>query len=215
MAAADATDYRYTPPADGSYSYRIASVRTANGQNAVSGWSPVVTTVSDRVPPDAPANLLLEVVPQGLEATWNPPALHASEIAGYALYRSDAAITSVAGLTPVFAQIPAASTAAVDPRPEGTLPFYALVAFDPAGNRSPPAAAFANVSLLPVRSLAVAQLESGAPVLTWERAPGSVIDGYNLFVGDVPISLGGSTLIPVARSPTPTQLMPAETAATR
>ncbi|MDD2763158.1 MAG: chitobiase/beta-hexosaminidase C-terminal domain-containing protein [Opitutaceae bacterium] len=191
-----ATEHQYTPAEDGAYSYRIASVRTLNGQTTLSGWSPVATARSDRVPPDAPTNLVLQVVAQGLQASWAPPAARPEDVAGFALYRSASPIADVAGLTPAVAQIPSAATEAVDPRPEGGQPYYALVASDPAGNQSPPVAAFANVSLLPVRSLAVSRVDSEAPVLTWEPAPGSAIDGYNLLIEGVPVPVNGSLLIP-------------------
>ena len=191
------TDYLYTPAADGVYSYHLASVRAENGATAISGWSDTVTAGSDRVPPDAPGIFSLLVVPQGVKASWTPPVNHPGDVAGYALYRSAGAITSVDALTPILAHIPAAAVSAVDPGPDGRQPYYALVAMDAAGNHSAPVAGFANVALLPVRTLAVAQTDQAAPVLTWQPAPGSLIDGYNLLVDNSPVTVNGSTLLPV------------------
>lgn len=192
------TDYLYTPSADGTYSYQIASVRSENGQDSNSGWSDPVSARSDRVPPDAPTAFSLQVISQGVKASWTTPVNHPEDVAGYALYRSATAITSIDSLTPILANIPPAAAFAVDSSPNGGMPYYALVAFDAAGNRSVLVTGFANVGLLPVRTLHVAQTDQAAPVLSWQQASGSVIDGYNLLVNNVLVSVSGSTLLPAS-----------------
>jgi RHS repeat-associated protein len=192
------TSYVYTTTGDGLYSYEIASVRSDNGQQSISSWStPPASALAESVPPNAPTNLSLQVIPQGVEATWAAPANN-SDVTGYALYRSGSAITSVASMTPIIADIPAGATFTVDSAPNGSMPNYALVAFDAAGNQSAIVTGFADVGLLPVGTLQVAQADQTPPVLTWAPAPGSVIDGYNLLVDNAPISLNGATLIPLA-----------------
>src|SRR5690606_11049025 len=76
----------YVPTQDGAYSYRVASVRMANGAEATSAWSMVVTVNSDRVAPPPPTSLTVQVVREGVRADWVTPAPSA-EVAGYQLYR--------------------------------------------------------------------------------------------------------------------------------
>jgi large repetitive protein len=199
VLVSSATAHTYTPATDGLHSYRLASVRSENGQDSNSGWSNIATARADRVPPPAPANLVLTVVPQGVKAVWSAPAAGLSDVAGYALYRDDAVITSIEGLTPAVASIPSSALIAVDASPAGTTPYYGLVSYDAAGNRSEPATAFANVSLLPVRTLSVVQSAAGAaPIVSWTPAPGSVIDGFRLAIDGSLIAVAGNESIPAA-----------------
>jgi hypothetical protein len=55
------TQYAYVTPADGLYSFEIASVRSENGQNVPSGFSAPVSATSDRVPPNSPTAFSLQV----------------------------------------------------------------------------------------------------------------------------------------------------------
>jgi YD repeat-containing protein len=188
--------YAYTPAADGIYAYHVASVRSENGQDATSAFSGAVSVRSDSLAPPAPTDLALEVIAQGVKVTWVAPTTNAADVAGYDLYRSSAAITDVSGLTPAVGHIPADALIALDSQPSPTAPYYALVACDLAGNRSTILSGFANVSLLPVRTLNVTQTDTNAPVLSWDTAPGSVIDGYNVLVDGTPVAVNGVTLLP-------------------
>ena len=192
------TQYAYIPASDGIYSYEIASVRSENGQNVPSGFSTPVSATSDRVPPQAPTAFSLQVIPQGVGATWTAPVGNPGDIAGYALYRSSSSIASVSSLTPILPNIPGSYTSVVDPSPDATAPYYALVAFDAAGNFSVPVTGFADVGLLPVGVLQVTQADQSNPVLTWQKAPGSLIDNYSVLVNNNLVSVDGSTLLSVS-----------------
>lgn len=196
LPAGPQVSYTYTPTTDGVYAYRIASMRYENGADATSGWSTPVPARSDRVAPPAPTALTFAVMAEGLAASWISPAAGLGDVEGYALYRNGSAITADAidGLDPVVVSIPKASVLALDPRPAPTLPYYALVAFDDAGNRSAPALGFANVSLLPVRTIAVSVRDSQAPVLEWQPAPGSEIDGFRLSIDGAPGEIEGAMI---------------------
>jgi RHS repeat-associated protein len=196
-----ATNYVYTTATDGFYSYRIASVRSDNGQNSTGGWSNVATATSARIPPNAPTNLSLQVIGQGVQASWAPPVNNFSDVAGYALYRSANPISSIASLTPVVANIPASATSAIDPNPDGSIPNYALVSFDAAGNASAIVAGNIDVSLLPPGTIKIAETDQQAPVLTWQAAPNSTLSGYNLLIDNTLVPVNGATLIPFSPSP--------------
>jgi hypothetical protein len=193
-----AMQYVYIPSTDGLYSYEIASVRSENGQNVPSGFSTSVSATSDRVPPQAPTAFSLQVIAQGVGATWTAPQGAPGDVAGYALYRSNSAIGSVSSLTPIFPNIPSSYSSVVDPNPDATAPYYALVAFDAAGNFSAPATGFADVGLLPVGVLHVTQADLSSPVLTWQKAPGSLLDNYSILINNNLVSVDGSPLLSVS-----------------
>jgi RHS repeat-associated protein len=197
VLVASAVNHTYTPATDGTYAYRLASVHTENGQDSNSGWSAVASARSDRVSPPAPTGLALAVVAQGVQATWTAPAAGLGDVAGYSLYRHTTAITSITGLAPALETIVQTALTATDPSPAGATPHYAIVAYDEAGNRSEPATSFANVTLLPVRTLAVIQsAANAAPVLSWGPAPGSVIDGFKLSIDGSLVAVDGNETIP-------------------
>ena len=174
---ASATD---STPVDGIYRYAVASVRAFNGQESVSGQSPIAEVRASRVAPGAPQNLTLELTAQGVLARWQPPVGTAP--AGYRLYRSAAStITTVEGLTPLKQNIKLSQ--AVDAVPSQSEHAYVVTALDAAGNESAISnSAYLNFSLLPVKTLQVEQIGENLPVLTW--APnGSGTVGYDVFVG--------------------------------
>ncbi|GAB3094068.1 hypothetical protein GCM10027159_10520 [Lysobacter terrae] len=180
-------------PVDGIYRYSVASVRAFNGQESVSGQSPVAEVRASRVAPGAPQNLSLELTPQGVLARWQPPVGAAP--ASYRLYRSAAgSITTVEGLTPLKQNIKLAQ--AMDAVPSQSEHAYVVTALDTAGNESAISnSAYLNFSLLPVKVLQVEQIGEALPVLTW--APnGTGTVGYDVFVGS------GDNRVKLTPSPT-------------
>ncbi|MFZ0725147.1 MAG: fibronectin type III domain-containing protein, partial [Desulfobacterales bacterium] len=176
----EALEYIDQPGQDGLYTYAIASIRSENGQEAVSGLSDPVTVAADSVAPQAPAALTLELVANGIKCAWQPPAT--TEPVTYALYRAPLSeIATVEGLSPLAAGIE--QTLVVDPHPSPTEHCYTVTAVDAAGNQSPPAvSAYLNFQLLPVSGITVVQADAEAPVVTWTH-PGGSIAGFDIYLG--------------------------------
>ncbi len=169
-----------TTAQDGEYRYAVASVRSENAQEAISGQSEPVTVVADSVAPPAPTNLSLELVSTGIVARWEAPA--ANEPLTYSLYRAAGDITALDGLASVRSGVD--KLEALDPSPSETEHTYAVVAVDAAGNMSAPSAsAYLNFDLLPVSTLSVVQTDAEKPLVSWMH-PGTTISGYDLYLGD-------------------------------
>ncbi|MGA9535414.1 MAG: RHS repeat-associated core domain-containing protein [Desulfobacterales bacterium] len=175
-----ALEYVDQPGQDGLYTYAIASIRSENGQEALSGLSDPVTVVSDSVPPLAPTEFTLELVANGIKCTWQPPVY--TEPITYILYRATSSeITSVEGLAPLAAGIE--QSLVVDPHPSPAAHCYTVTAVDAAGNQSSPAvSAYLNFQLLPVSGITVVQADAEAPIVTWTH-PGGSIAGYDIYLG--------------------------------
>ena len=173
--------YQEAPGADGTYAYAVASVRTANGETALSAPCEAQTVEVDAGVPSAPEGLALALVGAGVEATWDHPGV--SEPVTYRLYRSDATpIDDVATLTPVVSGI--TEHWVVDTRPQSGQFYYAVTAVDAAGNESLPSnTAYLNFELLPVSEFSITQELDQPPVLNWAH-PSSSIDHYDLYLGD-------------------------------
>ncbi|MDX9762929.1 MAG: fibronectin type III domain-containing protein, partial [Desulfomonilia bacterium] len=169
-----------SPYIDGTYTYAVASIHQANGQESKSGMSNTVVVASDSTPPGIPRNLSLLLNSDGIHAGWEAPAI--IEDLTYELYRSSGTyIPSISGLTPILTGIE--TTSAIDPTPSPDDHCYVVVAVDAAGNRSLPSdSAYLNFALLPVSSLKVVRNEDDAPVITWTHPGGNVV-GYNLYIG--------------------------------
>jgi len=165
-------------PEDGLYLYAVASVRSANGEEAVSGQSSAVEVKADSIAPEAPDNLELQLVSAGIQATWTPPAGETSLT--FALYRSSAEISGTSGLTPVVSDI--TTPDALDPAPSENEHYYAVTAFDAAGNESlPSASVFIDFDLLPVATLTVVRQDDDLPVVSWTHNNGTV-SGFNFYL---------------------------------
>ncbi|MCP3950599.1 MAG: hypothetical protein GY697_00020 [Desulfobacterales bacterium] len=178
-----------TPGSDGIYEYAVASIRTENEQEAVSGLSSAVTITVDSAAPVAPENLTLELVANGIKVAWTAPAQ--TETVTYALYRSDTQIlTTVDGLSAYIPGIPHSTeeNLVIDPTPSISDHYYTVVAVDAAGNASAPSnCEYINVDLLPVSSLTVTQTDTDAPVIAWTH-PGGAIAGFNLAIDDARVN---------------------------
>ena len=174
-------EYTDVTDVDGEYTYAIASIRSENGQEAESGLSETVIVTADATAPGAPTDFALDLVANGIKATWTAPAY--TEPITYSLYRApQTEITSVDGLDALATGIK--QTLVVDPDPSEADHCYTVTAVDTAGNQSTAAtSAYLNFDLLPVSSIEVIQSESDAPVLSWTHT-GSTIAGYDVFLGD-------------------------------
>ncbi len=193
-------EYLDQPAVQGTYTYAIASVRAANGQEALSGMSQPATATADSVSPPSPIDLVVAIEGSGARAQWTAP--YATEPITYRLYRSAAPIVATVGLTPLFADFTV--TTALDSQPSLTDYWYAVTAVDLAGNESAPSInAYLNVLLLPVRTLEVSQNSDAFPVLSWTHAvadlPGCNVylrdsqTGVDLRVNTAPLGAGGYT----------------------
>lgn len=167
-------------PADGRYTYTVASVRQNNDQESISGQSAPVEVDASASAPGAPQNLTLNLTGQGIVVEWQAPI--ASAVASYNLYRaSGTSITSIDGLTPLKTGIK--QTITLDAAPSASQGAYVVTALDAAGNESAPSdSRYLNASLLPVTNLKVEQLGSALPVITW-NAPNGNIAGYRVYLG--------------------------------
>lgn len=182
-------------PADGLYSYTVASIRISNGQETQSGPSPAAQVRSLSTAPGAPQNLQLSLASQGVVATWQPPV--GSTPASYRLYRAPVSIiTSVDGLTPVKQGI--RTTQTVDATPSQSEHAYVVTAVDAAGNESAISnSVYLNFDLLPVRRLEVEQIGTALPKLSWlPNGDGAV--GFDVYVGE------GEQKIKLTAAPTAT-----------
>ncbi|BFM06370.1 right-handed parallel beta-helix repeat-containing protein [Halioxenophilus aromaticivorans] len=166
--------YVDSPAVDGEYRYSLASIRTSNSDEALSGQSDEAIVTADRVAPSAPTGLALELLGSGVNAQWDVSA--DPDTVGYALYRGATAIGNVAGLAPIVEAIEENRT--IDSLPLETEPYYAVTALDGAGNQSSPSnSAYVNTDLLPVANLEVTQLDNELPVISWSHTSASI----NLF----------------------------------
>ena len=180
LARTGGTDYIDQVPADGVYSYALASVRQANGQESISGQTAAIEVTASANGPGAPQNLTLTLTGQGIYAAWQPPL--SSTVDYYNLYRSTGTrITSITGLTPIKTRVKSPQTYDNSPSPyEGA---YVVTAVDAAGNESAISnSMYLNASLLPVRNIRVEQLGNTLPVVSWDAPNGSVA-GYTVYVG--------------------------------
>ena len=67
------TEFVDAPSEEGYYSYGVSSIREGNGEMTLSGMSNTVTALSDATAPQAPTNLRLSLVPQGIMVEWEAP----------------------------------------------------------------------------------------------------------------------------------------------
>lgn len=178
-----AFEYVDTPDTDGSYTYTVASVRSANGQEAISGQSQAVSVTSDRIAPSAPEGLDLTLLGSGVNASWLPPALN-TETLTYNLYRAGGtSLDNVDGLQAIKKNISTLSY--TDALPNRDQPTYAVTAVDEAGNESVSSSSFyLNVDLLPVATLSVLKEDDLWPLLSWTHTAhtGGNIAGYDVFI---------------------------------
>ena len=178
---ASGASYLDSTSRDGAYRYALASVRNANGQEALSAQTAAVDAVASATAPAAPQNLALSLSGRGIVAAWQPP-VPAGGLASYNLYRAaTSTINSVAGLVPLKKGI--TQPIAIDANPSTTEHAYVVTALDAAGNESALSnSVYLNASLLPVASLAVALSDGGVPLVSWTASRAGAV-GYDVYLG--------------------------------
>lgn len=174
------------PLDDGDYHYAIASLRSANGQNAVSAYSPVIIVPADGLAPAPPDNLIAELNGAGVVLRWQAPVAEPqNELLRYKVYRLDlpqgTEVIDLSGVEALQENIP--EVIALDSTPSTTDHLYVVTAVDSAGNESAPSnSQYINVDLLPVKDLHIDMTVGQAPEIQWgHSSPG--IAGFELATG--------------------------------
>lgn len=143
-----------TPLADGDYRYAVSAVGLLESESELSAS---VTASSDRIPPEVPAGLQLNVDGNGIQASWDAVA----DAASYKLYQHDG--TQRGALVTTTTELLAG-----DPAPLSNPQGYVVTALDALGNESLASAVMeATFTVAPPASLTVTQSEGGKPELTW------------------------------------------------
>jgi hypothetical protein len=163
------------PPADGQYRFAV----TAERRGAESGQSQVYTKLSDRTPPNAPSNVVVQLQTSGVQVTWDEPAEGEAPFR-YNAYRDGTLIGSSYVPTPVN-----------DYPPRGTS-VYVVASADWLGNE-----AFSDtnefVMLVPaVAGFEVLMHEDQPPALSWTTGDPSIV-GVNLYRNGVKLNTNGLT----------------------
>ena len=165
------------PTTDGNYEYTVAAIRQVGADSSVGSQSNIASASSDRTPPSPPTTLQVQLVSQGVQGNWLPPA-GLNETVTFSLYRSLADGTGAELAASVTNQL-----LAIDSSPSLTKPYYFVTTKDVIGNESAPSnRVYQNASLLPVKTLAVSQTDNSAPVVSWSPVSGNIA-GYDLYQG--------------------------------
>jgi fibronectin type 3 domain-containing protein len=158
------------PDADGDYKYTVIAIGQIDTSR--SDQCDTALAASDRTAPATPDNLQLELIGNGIKATWAAPAGALPET--YKLYRA-ADITGTR-LTEV-----AESTTeeAIDIAPVTRERYYAVSALDVVGNESPLSALVViDFPVAPVQNLTLQRVEERAPTITWTAGEEGQIGFY-------------------------------------
>ncbi len=179
-ALAGANTFIDAAPFDGMYHYSVSSVGLLDSE---SGKSQEAGITADGTGPQPPSGLELTLTGAGAVSTWTAPS--GETPASYKLYRSNAQITSVTGLSPVAVSV---LTTATDPSPASASRFYAVTALDQLGNESAPSTTFEiSFTVAPVKDLVLSKVDSGKPALTWSSSE-SDLQGYHVYRNAVRIT---------------------------
>ena len=171
----------------------MASIRSENSETSESGLSNPVTVIADSQAPPAPANLVLDLIPQGIRAVWDAPAT--SDDITYAFYRAPAETSPMAEA--FLIQDGFAQTDWIDFNPSNAEHWYYVTAVDPVGNESAPSAPqYLDFALLPVADLTIVQQNTSLPIITWTHPESNTIDGCDIYLGaaDTGVKLNTSPL---------------------
>ena len=168
------------PDADGSYQYAVASVRRANEQEAISQPSDKVMVNADSAKPAIPENITAELTSRGVKLSWGHDLTERG--ISYQVYRADLSpIADISELEPIVTGLK--QTSVIDAKPRQSLPAYAVVAVDEAGNRSDISeTVYLNISLLPVTDIVIEKVEGAYPTLRWQHES-ATLKGVELTVG--------------------------------
>jgi len=178
--------YEDVPPADGTYRYRVASLRFHNNQVSQSGMSSAVELQADSQVPPTPEGLALVLKAQYIEISFNQSPAD-SGVVGYNIYRSSSGSGSSIS-TPYMAGV--LKSPVYDVSPSATDHYYAVSAVDAVGNESAPSEwVYINPGLLPVDSIHIVQSNSNPPEISWTHPRSSFISGYSFYSGATPASI--------------------------
>jgi len=177
LTRATATTFTDAPADDGDYLYAVASVRNANGQEAISGYTTPLAATSDSIAPATPTGLVLSLISSGVQAQWE--VNQEIDLDEYRLYRSATDSLDLQSATPVATSD--LLTQVVDNHPSTQEHYYLLTAVDAVGNESAASSAeYLNFSLLPVADLTFTQSALNKPVLSWQS--GSDAEQFNVYL---------------------------------
>ncbi|HWQ92249.1 MAG TPA: polymorphic toxin-type HINT domain-containing protein [Clostridia bacterium] len=150
------------PPIDGHYRYVVAaSRRGAEGTNSI-----VRIAVSDRTPPSAPTNVVVQLAAHGLQITWEPGSGPAAD--HYNVYRNGTLIRRVNSVGPVL-----------DNPPRGIMS-YTVAAVDALGNEALSAPVTFQLLVGAVENLQALLVAAQGPALTWSSSDPTAV-GYNVY----------------------------------
>ena len=150
------------PPADGFYIYGV----TASLVGSESSISNTAIGLSDRTPPPAPTNVIVQLAASGVLITWDEPAGAIPD--HYAIYRNGSLIQTVPDVVPV-----------TDYPPRGIDTYY-VAAVDSIGNQNPSTNATIELLVGPPGSVSVLEVQGQSPVLTWTSGDNTAT-GYNIY----------------------------------
>jgi hypothetical protein len=151
------------PPLDGQYRFAVTAAR----RGAESTNSNVVIATSDRTPPDAPTNVVVQLAAAGVQITWQQPSRGETPIR-YKVYRNGVEITVRTAVTPVN-----------DSPPRGVMT-YAVAAVDSAGNEGLSVSASIELFVGAVNNLVVLVNIGQSPMLSWTSNDPTAI-GFNIY----------------------------------
>ncbi|HWH72139.1 MAG TPA: hypothetical protein VNT26_22440, partial [Candidatus Sulfotelmatobacter sp.] len=155
-------NYLDLPSADGYYRYVVtASRRGSEGSNSI-----VRIVLSDRTPPSAPTNVVVQLAASGLQVTWQPGPSQAPD--HYNVYRNGLLIRTVNTVAPIL-----------DNPPRGIMT-YTVAAADTLGNEALSDPVTFQLLVGAVGDLQALVNLGQAPVLSWTSSDSTAV-GFNVY----------------------------------
>lgn len=159
------TEYLDSPETDGTYCYGVRAER----RGAQSSYSNIVSTASDRMPPDPPNNVIIVMGQTGIILSWDMPA---EAVAHYHIYRNGVNICTIEGH----------QTQWIDHPPTGGDYEYIVAAVDPVKNENPSPAVDFSMAVGAVSQVVVEMAHEQVPHIHWQNNDNKVV-GYNIYRG--------------------------------
>lgn len=150
------------PLADGKYRYAVTASR--RGSESTNGN--IVVANSDRTPPPAPTNIVVQLASAGVQISWQQPAGEKPD--HFNVYRNGALVKTLVSGTTI-----------IDVPPRGVAN-YTVGASDALGNENLSAQASIQMLVGAVGNLQVLINQGQAPVLTWTSDDSTAV-GYNVY----------------------------------
>jgi len=212
VGSAGSTTWTSPPLPVGTWYFRVVAVDAAENASAPSGtWSTTVLPPPDTAAPSQPTGLDASTSGSSVSLSWSPAADNVATT-GYEVHRSTSAAFTPSPSTMI-------ATVAGTSYPDQGLAvgtyYYAVIAFDAAGNRSP-ASATAPATIVPAADVtppsspsSLAISPSGtSPSLTWAASTDdTAVTGYQVYRSTdpaftpSPATLVGTTVTPVYADP--------------